>query len=299
MNLEEMAYLDLIKSIMDTGFEQNDRTGVGTFAKHGMSLRFSLRNNKVPLITTRKSFFRGAVEELLWLLRGETDASTLQNKNIHIWDGNTTKDFIEKRKIDNIVPENDIGTLYGFQIRNWGGDYARWRDNKERTGIDQLKKLIDGIRKEPESRRHLISNYNVSQLDTGVLEPCHTLYGFTLDKTNKEIHSSLFMRSTDVCCGLVLNIVHISLLTYILGKMFGYSPGEFVYFGNNVHIYKSHLSKAKEQITRIPYEFPELRINKNISSIEDIEALTFEDFQLINYIHHPPIKYEMAVWKIN
>jgi thymidylate synthase len=295
MNLEEMAYLDLIKSIIDTGFEQNDRTGVGTFAKHGMSLRFNLRNNKIPLITTRKSFFRGAVEELIWLLRGETDASILQNKDIHIWDGNTTKDFIEKRKLRHTVPENDIGTLYGFQIRNWGGDYIKWRDGRKRTGVDQLKRLIDGINKEPESRRHLISNYNVSQLDTGVLEPCHTLYGFTVDKTNNEIHSSLFMRSTDVCCGLVLNIVHISLLTHIIAKMFGYNPGEFVYFGNNVHVYKSHIEKAREQTSRVPYDFPELKINKEISSIEDIENLTFEDFQLSNYIHHPSIKYEMAI----
>jgi thymidylate synthase len=295
MNLEEMAYLDLIKSIIDTGFEQNDRTGVGTFAKHGMSLRFSLRSNKIPLITTRKSFFRGAVEELIWLLRGETDASKLQKKDIHIWDGNTTKDFIQKRNLQDTVPENDIGTLYGFQIRNWGGDYIKWRDNKERTGIDQLKRLIDCIKKEPESRRHLISNYNVSQLDTGVLEPCHTLYGFTVDKNKNEIHSSLFMRSTDVCCGLVLNIVHISLLTHILAKMFCYSPGEFVYFGNNVHVYKSHIEKAREQISRMPYDFPELKINKEISSIEDIENLTFEDFQLTNYIHHPAIKYEMAI----
>ena len=290
-----MAYLDLIKSIIDTGFQQNDRTGVGTFAKHGISLRFSLRNNKIPLITTRKSFFRGAVEELIWLLRGETDASILQKKDIHIWDGNTTKDFIQKRNLQDTVPENDIGTLYGFQIRNWGGDYIKWRDNGERTGIDQLKRLIDGIKKEPESRRHLISNYNVSQLDTGVLEPCHTLYSFTVDKNNNEIHSSLFMRSTDVCCGLVLNIVHISLLTHIIAKIFGYNPGEFVYFGNNVHVYKSHIEKARDQISRIPYDFPEIKINKEISSIEDIENLTFEDFQLSNYIHHPAIKYEMAI----
>lgn len=295
MNIEESEYLNLIKDIIKNGFEQNDRTGVGTRTKHGVCLRFNLRNNKIPLITTRRSFFRGAIEELLWILRGETDVSQLQKKDIHIWDGNTTEDFIKKRKLSGLVPINDIGALYGFQIRNWGGDYAKWRDNKERTGVDQLERLINNITKEPESRRHIVSNYNVSQLDLGVLEPCHTLYGFNVDLKNKEIHSSLFMRSTDVCCGLVLNIIHISVLTHILGKMFGYTPGDFVYFGNNVHIYKTHIENASIQCGRIPYEFPSININKEINNIGDIESLCYDDFQLLNYEHHPSIKYEMAI----
>lgn len=295
MNIEEYEYLNLIKDIIKNGFEQNDRTGVGTYTKHGVSLKFNLRDNKIPLITTRRSFFRGAVEELLWLLRGETNVSQLQEKDIHIWDGNTTEEFIKKRKLFGIVPTNDIGALYGFQIRNWGGDYNKWRDRKERTGIDQLDRLIKSIKNDPESRRHIISNYNVSQLDLGVLEPCHTLYGFNIDVKNKEIHSSLFMRSTDVCCGLVLNIIHISVLTHILGKMFGYNAGDFVYFGNNVHIYKNHVENAEIQATRTPYKFPSININKEIKTIEDIENLCYEDFKLINYQHHPAIKYEMAI----
>lgn len=295
MNKEESEYLKLVKDIIDNGFEQNDRTGIGTYAKHGMLLRFDLSENKIPLLTTRKTFFRGAVEELLWLLRGETDVSGLKEKNIHIWDGNTTKEFIEKRKLTGVVLPNDIGAMYGFQIRNWGGDYAAWRDKRERTGIDQLKRLIDNMTKEPESRRHIISNYNINQLDLGVLEPCHTLYGFNIDLKNKEIYSSLFMRSTDVCCGFVLNIIHISLLTHILAKMFGYKAREFVYFGNNVHIYKNHVSNALMQVNRIPFDFPSIKIKKEIKTISDIENLVFDDFELINYKFHPSIKYEMAV----
>lgn len=295
MNIEETEYLNLLKNIIENGFEQKDRTGVGTFALHGMSLRFSLRENKIPLITTRKTFFRGAVEELLWLLRGETDSSVLKEKNINIWNGNTTKEFIKKRGLLGIVPENDIGALYGFQIRNWNGDYIKWRDKKERTGIDQLNKLIEGLKRDPESRRHLISNYNVTQLDMGVLEPCHTLYGFNVDLNKKELHSSLYMRSTDVCCGLVLNIIHISLLTHILAKILGYTAGEFVYFGNNVHIYKNHIDTAKLQIERKPFGFPSIKINKKIENIKDIEELKYEDFELLNYSFHDSLKYEMAV----
>lgn len=295
MNKEELDYLKLLKDIINTGFEQSDRTGVGTIAKHGMSLRFSLKDNKIPLITTRKAFFRGAVEELLWLLRGETNVSSLQRKNINIWNGNTTQDFIEKRKLSGIVPVNDVGALYGFQIRNWGGDYIKWRDKKERTGIDQLLRLINSLKTDPESRRHIVSNYNVTQLDLGVLEPCHTLYGFNVDLNKKELHSSLFMRSTDICCGLVLNIIHISLLTHILANMLGFSPGEFVYFGNNVHIYKNHIKNALIQIERNPFDFPSIKIKKDIKSIYDIENLVYEDFELIGYQHHPSIKYEMAI----
>lgn len=295
MNKEESEYLFLLKNIINTGFEQKDRTGVGTIVKHAQFLRFNLRNNTIPLITTRKTFFRGAVEELLWLMRGQTDTSCLKNKSINIWNGNTTKDFIKKRGLEDIVPENDIGTLYGFQIRNWGGDYSSWKKNGKRTGIDQLEKLVEGLRKDPESRRHLISNHNVGQLDTGVLEPCHTLYAFNVDYNKKELHSSLFMRSTDVCCGLVLNIIHISLLTHILAKMLGYSAGEFVYFGNNVHIYKTHIDGAKEQASREPFPFPKIIIKKEILSIKDIEDLCFEDFELIDYNFHPPIKYVMAI----
>jgi len=178
MNKEETQYLDLVRDIIETGYEQSDRTGVGTKTKIGVQMKFNLRGNKLPVMTTRRTFFRGAVEELLWFLRGETDITNMQNNNIHIWDGNTTEEFIRNRKLEGIVPTNSVGTLYGYQIRNWNGDWVEWRDNGNRTGIDQLDKIVKLLKNDPESRRILISNYNVEQTETGVLEPCHTLYSF-------------------------------------------------------------------------------------------------------------------------
>lgn len=295
MNKEETQYLDLIRDIIKTGYEQSDRTGVGTKTKIGVQMKFDLRNNKLPVMTTRRTFFRGAVEELLWLLRGETDISNMQKNNIHIWDGNTTEEFIRNRKLEGIVPTNSVGTLYGYQIRNWNGDWVEWRDNGNRTGIDQLEKIVKLLKNDPESRRILISNYNVEQTETGVLEPCHTLYSFNVDYKKNELHSLLWMRSSDFMCGVPLNILHISLMTHILAKMLGMTAGEFTFQAANAHVYNNHVSDALIQIDREPFEFPTVKIEKTIESISDIEQLKFEDFVLENYQCHSPIKYEMAV----
>jgi dihydrofolate reductase/thymidylate synthase len=292
---EEYQYLHLVEDVIRSGYTQNDRTGVGTLTKIGAQMKFSLRNNTIPVYTTRRTFFRGAVEELLWILRGETDITCLQDKNIHIWDGNTTEGFIKNRGLDGIVPPNSVGTLYGFQFRNWNGDWEMWRDNKIRTGVDQLLKIVTLMKNDPNSRRILSSNYNVSQTETGVLEPCHTLYSFNIDSEKKEIHSLLWMRSCDLLCGNPLNILHISLLTHILAKMLGYTAGDFIFQSSNTHVYKNHIKDAMEQINRTPYKFPTIQIKKDIKTIKDIESLTYEDFDLKDYVCHPPIKYEMAI----
>lgn len=292
---EEYQYLHLIEDVINYGYSQSDRTGVGTFTKVGTQMTFSLRNDSLPVYTTRRTFFRGAVEELLWILRGDTDVKPLQDKNIHIWDGNTTSDFIKKRGLMGIVPENSIGTLYGFQFRNWNGEWTEWRDNKVRTGIDQLAKIVNLISNDPNSRRIMSSNYNVSQTETGVLEPCHTLYSFNIDVVKKEIHSLLWMRSCDLMCGNPLNVLHVSIMTHILAKMFGYTAGDFVFQASNTHIYKNHVEGANEQIKRCPFKFPTLKIKKDIKNITDIESLVFEDFELVDYKCHSPIKYDMAV----
>ncbi|MCF8445334.1 MAG: thymidylate synthase [Crocinitomicaceae bacterium] len=292
---EELQYLNLVKDIISTGYNQSDRTGVGTKTKVGVQMKFNLRDNKLPVITTRRTFFRGAVEELLWFLRGETDITSMKNNNIHIWDGNTTEEFIRNRKLEGIVPTNSVGTLYGYQIRNWNGDWIEWRDNGKRTGIDQLAKIISLLKNDPESRRILISNYNVEQTETGVLEPCHTLYSFNVDAEKKELHSLLWMRSADFMCGVPLNILHISLLTHILAKLLGYTAGEFTFQAANAHVYNNHIPDANTQISRSPFPFPSLEIIPKIDSIEDIENLKFEDFVLSNYKCHEPIKYEMAI----
>lgn len=295
MNKEETQYLDLVRDIIETGYDQSDRTGVGTQTKIGVQMKFNLRENKLPVMTSRRTFFRGAVEELLWFLRGETDITNMQNNNIHIWDGNTTEEFIRNRKLEGIVPTNSVGTLYGYQIRNWNGDWVEWRDNGNRTGIDQLDKIVKLLKNDPESRRILISNYNVEQTETGVLEPCHTLYSFNVDYKRKELHSLLWMRSADFMCGVPLNILHISLMTHILAKMLGMTAGEFTFQAANAHVYNNHIEDAMIQLGREPFEFPTVNILKDVKTIEDIEQLKFEDFVLENYKCHSPIKYEMAI----
>lgn len=295
MNKEETQYLDLVRDIIETGYDQSDRTGVGTQTKIGVQMKFNLRENRLPMMTSRRTFFRGAVEELLWFLRGETDITNMQNNNIHIWDGNTTEEFIRNRKLEGIVPTNSVGTLYGYQIRNWNGDWVEWRDNGNRTGIDQLDKIVKLLKNDPESRRILISNYNVEQTETGVLEPCHTLYSFNVDYKRKELHSLLWMRSADFMCGVPLNILHISLMTHILAKMLGMTAGEFTFQAANAHVYNNHIEDAMIQLGREPFEFPTVNILKDVKTIEDIEQLKFEDFVLENYKCHSPIKYEMAI----
>lgn len=295
MNKEETQYLELVRDIIETGYEQSNRTGVGTKTKIGVQMKFNLRENRLPMMTSRRTFFRGAVEELLWFLRGETDITNMQNNNIHIWDGNTTEEFIRNRKLEGVVPTNSVGTLYGYQIRNWNGDWVEWRDNGNRTGIDQLDKIVKLLKNDPESRRILISNYNVEQTETGVLEPCHTLYSFNVDYKRKELHSLLWMRSADFMCGVPLNILHISLMTHILAKMLGMTAGEFTFQAANAHVYNNHIEDAMIQLGREPFEFPTVNILKDVKSIEDIEQLKFEDFVIENYKYHSPIKYEMAI----
>jgi len=297
---DEHRYIKMIKNIICNGFYQLDRTKVGTLAVHGCTLRFNLRNGVLPVITSRRTFYRGAIEEFLWMLKGETDSSMLQNKNIHIWDGNTTTKFIKDRGLEGKVPENNIGALYGYQIRNWGGDWDAWINEHRRTGIDQLERLISGLKTTPNSRRHVISNYNVSQLEMGVLEPCHTLYTFNIDTDKREIHALLFMRSCDTCCGLVLNIIHISFLTHLLAKLLStndeeYTAGDFVFTGSNVHIYYNHLHSFIMQSYRKQHTFPKLFIHKNINSLQDIETLEYSDIEISNYKCNKPLKYEMAI----
>jgi thymidylate synthase len=292
---EEYQYLHVIEDILEKGYTQDDRTGVGTLTQHGCMMRFNLRNNTLPVITTRRTFIRGAFEEFQWMLRGESDIKYLQDKNIHIWDGNTTEEFITNRGLKGIVPTNNIGTLYGYQIRNWGGDWNEYLLNDNWTGIDQLEKLIYGLKNDPNGRRHIISNYNVSQLNTGVLEPCHTLYGFNVDVKNREIHSTLFMRSVDVCCGLCLNIIHISMFTHMLAKLLGYNAGDFVFMGNNTHVYKSHIEQAKQQIKRTPLPFPTVQFKNDIKNLNDLINMQWDDVIINNYQHQGAMKYEMAI----
>jgi thymidylate synthase len=291
---EEYQYLETVRDIIDNGLRSEDRTGVGTVSTFGTMMRFSLRDGKIPQYTSRKTFVRGAVEELLWMLRGDTNANNLASKNVNIWNGNTTREFLDQRGLEDFQ-QGDIGTLYGFQMRHWGAEYHGFNHDYTGEGIDQIAKVIELIKTTPKSRRILVSNYNVSQLDTGCLEPCHTLFQFYVDTEKKELSSLLYMRSVDMMCGQPLNVLFYSIMTHLFAKLTGYTAGDFVFTSGDTHVYLNHLDNAKAQIEREPKPFPTLTINKDLNTLEDILSMGFDDFEINGYEYHPPLKYEMAI----
>lgn len=287
---EEYQYLHLLEDIMENGSDSDDRTGVGTRSIYGTQMRFSLRET-FPLFTTRRIFFRGAVEELLWMIRGDTDAKLLQEKNIHIWDGNTTREFLDSRGLD--YDEGQIGKLYGFQMRNWGGDWDKHLQG-ERTGVDQLKYIVDSLKRDKTSRRLVMSYWNSSELDEGVLTPCHAFVQFRVNQKTNELDCMMTQRSCDFCCGVVLNVPFYALMTRLIAKVVGLNAGDFIWSGGDSHIYKNHIDNAKIQIQRNPLPLPKVII-PDVQTIEDIEKLEFSDFDLVDYQYHPSLKYPMAV----
>lgn len=296
MNNEEQKYLDLMQCILETGEARDDRTGVGTKSIFGTQLRFSLRNNTLPLLTTKKMFLKGIVEELLFFIRGETDTKKLEAKGVSIWKGNTSREFLDSRGLT-YLPEGDMGKGYGFQWRKYGEDIneltLRWFINST-MGIDQLQTVIEGIRKDPFSRRHIITAWNPQQLHEMALPPCHMTIQFYVGKNN-ELSCQFYMRSVDYFLGLPFNIASYALFTHIMARATGLQAKEVIFSGGDTHLYVTHLEAIKEQLQRKPYVFPQLKIKKIITSVKDMEALTFEDFELINYQAHPAIKASMAI----
>lgn len=286
MNKGEQDYLDLMRDIIENGEGRTDRTGVGTKSVFGRQLRYSLLNNTLPSLTTKRIFNRAAIEETLFFIAGKQQTKELEAKNINIWKLNTTKEFQAKRNLS-YLEEGDIGLLYGAQWRNFGGD-------KTTRGIDQLKNALDLIKNDPTSRRILVSAYNPQQLHLGVLEPCHTLFQFYVSE-NKYLSCHLFMRSNDLFLGHPLNIVGYSVLTHLMAKAAGLEAKELIYTGSDIHIYLNHIDQAKEQLARTPKPFPKIEILKSISSIDDMEQMTYDDFKIIGYEPMPAIKAQMAI----
>lgn len=300
MNDEEQKYLNLLQDILDNGEDRDDRTGVGTRSVFGRSLRFDLTNSKIPLLTTKKVYFKGVVEELLFFLRGETQTKKLEAVGVNIWKGNTSRDFLDKRGLT-YLPEGSYGKSYGYQMRNFNGNTPP-EGSSERgpklidptTGVDQIKNVLDSLKNDPHGRRHLVSMWNPEQLDDMALPCCH--YSFQFYVSNKKELSCIFnMRSTDSFLGLPFNCASYGLLTHIFAKTLGYTAKEVIYNGGDVHIYKNHFDAVKEQLSRSPYEFPQLIINKDLNNIKDVENLQFNNFELINYNNYGSIKAEMAI----
>ena len=289
VNKEENNYLELMKEILENGNEKGDRTGTGTRSLFAQSLKYNIRDGRVPLLTTKLVPFRLIVEELLWFLKGNTNANDLEKKRVNIWKGNTTREFLDNRGL-NHLPIGDIGAGYGFQLRHFNAEYKTCNDDYTGKGFDQLNYVIDLLKNNPTSRRILFSYWNPSQLKDAALPPCHLLYQFYVNTKTKELSCCLYQRSSDYFLANNYNAVSAIVLVNMLCVICGYVPGEFTHFMGDTHIYVNHIEQCKEQLSRIPNIQPTIKINKEVKNIEDF---TYEDFKLINYFPQKSIRGKM------
>ena len=285
----ESQYINLIKHILENGISKDDRTGIGTLSIFSYNMTFNLRES-FPLLTTKKVYWKGVVEELLWFISGSTNSNILKEKGVKIWEGNSSREFLDSRGLSH-YDQGDIGAGYGFQWRHFGAKYTNMYDSYEGQGVDQLKDVIYKIKNTPDDRRIIMSSWNPTDLDKMALPPCHIFVQFWVDTNKKELHSQMYQRSCDVGLGVPFNIASYALLTCIIAKLCDLTPGDFHYCMGDTHIYKNHIDAMKLQITRDPYDFPKI----NIKDITDIDNIKFDDIELIDYKYYENIKMNMAV----
>lgn len=286
---EEHQYLDLIRHVLDHGKIKRDRTGVGTQSIFGTQCRYSLRDGVMPLLTTKRVFWKGVVEELLWFVKGSTNAKELSAKGVKIWDGNSSRQFLDKMGFYD-REEGDLGPIYGFQWRHFGAQYENMHADYTNQGIDQLRDVIDKIKNAPNDRRMIICAWNPVDLTKMALPPCHCFVQFYV--CDGELSCMLYQRSGDIGLGVPFNIASYSLLTYMIAHVTGTKPGDFIHTIGDSHVYLNHVEPLKEQLNREPRPFPKFRIKR---TVEDIDQFSPDDFELIDYNPHPTIKMEMAV----
>jgi thymidylate synthase len=261
-------YLDLLQDVLDHGVAKEDRTGTGTLSVFGRQLRYDLSEG-FPLVTTKRVHLKSVVHELLWFLKGETNIRYLKENGVSIW--------------NEWADENgDLGPVYGSQWRAW--------ETPDGRTIDQIQQVVEGIKRNPDSRRHLVSAWNVSVIDEMKLPPCHFVFQFYV--AQGKLSCMLTMRSVDTFLGLPFNIASYALLTHMIAQQCDLEVGEFIWSGGDVHIYSNHLDQVKLQLSRDPLPIPRLNILRKPESIFDY---TFDDFEFAGYEHHPPIKAPVAV----
>lgn len=288
-NVEEQQYLDLIKRIIDTGSVRKDRTGTGTIGLFGQQMRFSLKDNQLPLLTTKKVFFKGVLEELLWFIKGDTNAKHLQEKGVKIWDGNSSKAYLESRGLGH-REEGDLGPVYGFQWRHWGAEYKTMHDDYTGSGIDQLATAINTIKTNPYDRRIVVSAWNPTDIPNMALPPCHMFFQFYVN--GNRLSCQMYQRSCDVGLGVPFNIASYALLTIMVAHVCELEPDELIIAMGDTHIYLDHVEALKEQIARRPRPFPKLMIRNRRACIDDF---CFDDFEVVGYDPYGPIKMKMSV----
>ncbi len=261
-------YLDLLDHVLKTGVEKSDRTGTGTISVFGYQMRFDLHDG-FPLLTTKKLHLKSILHELLWFISGDTNIKYLRDNGVRIW--NEWADS-----------EGNLGPVYGYQWRSWPAADGR--------SIDQLAEVIESIKKSPDSRRHIVSAWNVGEIHKMALPPCHILFQFYV--AGGRLSCQLYQRSADIFLGVPFNIASYSLLTLMIAGITGLEPGEFIHTLGDAHIYLNHIDQVKLQLTRKPYKLPVLSIKPGIRNISDFR---FEDFTLQGYVSHPHIKGEISI----
>jgi thymidylate synthase len=299
---EEYQYLHLLDNIIENGHREEGRNGI-TKSIFGSSMRFSLQNNKIPILTTKKTAWKTCLKELLWFIHGDTHNSLLKSQGVHIWDANASREYLDSQGLSMYEPD-ELGPIYGHQFRHFNKPYSCQSNvermvedevtsfHKPKHDIDQLQNIINSLKnpKERTSRRMIMTAWNPCQLHQMALPPCHILCQFNVHDGNK-LSCAMYQRSNDECCGTPFNIASYSLLTHLLAKHCDLEAYEFVYFKGNCHIYEGHLEGAKLQTSREPFPFPTLSIRQVRENIDDYLV---SDFEIHNYQHHEPIKYEMV-----
>ncbi|TDG97413.1 hypothetical protein EPR50_G00225590 [Perca flavescens] len=285
---DERGYLDQIEYIMQHGRRKGDRTGTGVISVFGAQARYSLRD-QFPLLTTKRVFWKGILEELLWFIKGSTNAKELSEKGVKIWEANGSRNFLDNLGFTE-REEGDLGPVYGFQWRHFGAEYTNMHADYTGQGVDQLQKVIDTINKNPEDRRIIMCAWNPKDLPLMALPPCHALCQFYV--CDGELSCQLYQRSGDMGLGVPFNIASYALLTYMIAHITGLKPGDFVHTLGDAHIYVNHIEPLKVQLQREIRPFPKLKILRKVESINDFRA---EDFEICDYNPHPTIKMQMAV----
>ena len=295
MNYVDKQYHELCERILKNGTKKDDRTGTGTLSVFGYQMRFNLQEG-FPLLTTKRLPFRVIAHELLWFLSGNTGLKYLLDKDVNIWNADAYRNYVEQFKLERRKPDltkeqfldivknhqdYNLGPIYGHQWRSWG---EVWES------IDQIKNVIKSIKENPNSRRHLVSAWNASDLENMALPPCH--YAFQFYVNDGKLSCKFEMRSTDVFLGLPFNIASYALLTHMVARECDLEVGELIYSGGDVHIYLNHIEQVKEQLTREPKQLPTLVLNPNVSKVDDF---TIEDMTVEGYEPHPTIKGAVSV----
>ena len=261
-------YLDLLDHVLRTGYKKADRTGTGTISVFGYQMRFDLQEG-FPVLTTKKLHLRSIIHELLWFLKGSTNVQYLRDNKVTIWD-------------EWARPDGELGPVYGYQWRSW--------PKPDGTHVDQIKNVVESITTNPDSRRHIVSAWNVGELDKMALPPCHLLFQFYV--AGDTLSCQMYQRSCDIFLGVPFNMASYALLTMMMAQVTGLKAGEFVHTLGDAHIYLNHLDQVKLQLTRNPFPLPKMKINPDVN---DILSFTYSDFELQDYQSHPHIKGDISV----